>query len=333
MTIEPTQHDVPTADTPSLAAGIPFGEPLSTDLADTSGLTVLKAGSVIPSEAARDLLLEQFSPLRAAAPQAPDPADADTNEGAATNHAAGTDGASAPGATGLGEELNAPRPSGSADGPGPATREELGLEIGALLRLQPPKASGLGALGCRVIGVAPNHSVFITPPTANGQAVDLVFGERLNAVYVSRRAVYGFICTVQSTFRQPFPYVLLSPPGPISRMRARSALRARVRFFALIGQASSRALDGAGIVRNVSASGLNISAREGFAAINDVIRVSFCLHTIGRNHQLEVSGRVRHVRRDEHPGHVSYGIQLDDLSTHDRLLLSYYVLEQTEFER
>lgn len=287
-------------------------------------MTVLAAGTVIPSEAARALLLDQFGPLRAVAPQAVDPADAAAEEAGEAGEA------STPPSS---DDNTVPRATDGADSAGPATREELGLEIGALLRLQPPKASGLGALGCRVIGVAPNHSVFITPPTSNGHAVDLVFGERLNAVYVSRRAVYGFVCTVQSTFRQPFPYVLLSPPGPISRMRARSALRARVRFYALVGQAPSHALDEAAIVRNVSASGLNISARETFAAINDVIRVSFCIHAIGRNHQLDVRGRVRHVRRDEQPGHVSYGIQLDDLSAHDRLLLSYYVLEQTEFER
>ncbi|CAM2147182.1 PilZ domain-containing protein [Pararobbsia alpina] len=309
--IEPTQNETPIAGDHDDGMDIAFGEPLRQDLADTRGVVVLKAGTVIPDETARGFLLEQFGPLTQVPPHEADPADVIPATAAAS------------GAT------TARSPAGT----GPATGQELGLEIGALLRLQPSKSTGLGALGCRVIGVAPNDSIFITPPTTDGQNIDLVFGERLNAVYVSRRAVFGFVCTVQSTFRQPFPYVLLSPPGPITRLRARSALRARVRFFALVGHAPTNALSEFGIIRNLSASGLNLSAREGLAAINDVIRVSFCIHTIGRDHMLDLHGRVRHVRRDENPGHVSYGLHLQDLSAHDRLLLSYHVLEQSELER
>lgn len=294
---------------------------------------MLKAGSVIPSEGARDFLVDAFGPLTALAPPLPDPSDAIDPASEAAPSSAETLAPPHADATDADATAGAGASEASRAAAGPATREELGLEIGALLRLQPPKSSGLGALGCRVIGVAPNHSIFITPPTANGRAVDIVLGERMSAVYVSRRSVFAFTCTVQSAFRQPFEYVLLSPPGPISRMRARSALRAHVRFFALAGHAPEHALTDAGIIRNVSASGLNLSAREGLARINDSIRIVFCMHTIGRNHQLDVRGRVRHVHRDPTPGHVSYGVHLDDLSAHDRLLLSYYVLEQSELDR
>ncbi|WP_158602074.1 flagellar brake protein [Pararobbsia silviterrae] len=341
-TLDAAEHDDP---------GVPFGEPLDADLVDSHGVIVLMAGSIIPSDAARALLVEHFGPIRTRA-HAPSDAAREVHAAEGADDAAPSVAADAADASDGADSAHARLESANAEGAGAKasviTHADLGLEIGALLRLQPPKNTGIGALGCRVIGVAPNHSIFITPPTSDGRVVDLVVGERLSAVYVSRRAVYGFVCTVQSTFRQPFEYALLSAPGPISRLRARSALRARVRFFALMAREHAGAQDNAerqhadqghrtahdfadaGVIRNLSASGMNVSAREGLAAINDVVRLSFCLHTIGHDQPLEVRGRVRHVRRDDTPGHVSYGLQLQDLSANDRLLLSYYVLEQSQ---
>jgi hypothetical protein len=189
---------------------VPVGTPLPWPVVDHSGMLLLDQGVTLACAAEREFLFEHFHPWRGDLP-------------AAATVAAPVSPAS-----------TEPRPMTVAD-----MRLAIGMPLGVRLQL-----SGSHAMrSSRVIGLAPNHALFITPPRQPREPLDLVYGEQVEVMAVSVLVLSWCVCTVEAICLDPFRYVVLSAPGNIRRLRKRGTVRAHVRLPVRHARSSTAAGD------------------------------------------------------------------------------------------
>jgi len=281
------------------------GEPLKFDIVNPQGTRLLKAGTVLPNAAACDFLMAHFKPCRLASTsvEAP-PEDDSTGEAAAPNV------------------------------PAAPTLDDMHIKTGALLRIRMPAQTGYGVLNSLVIGFAPNRSLFVTPPHAGHQVepVKLLFGERIDVLFMNRRAVFDFVCTVDAVCKLPFDFLVLSPPSNIRRLRARHDTRMRtvlpIMFRNDANTSSDSPLTGMGLLRDLSAGGLSVAASAPIAAEGDNVRVSFQVVSEGIEINIDTVVVIRNIRQnvDRSPW-VMHGMEFQKLDTATQLALRYLASE------
>lgn len=290
---------------------IPCGAPLPFDIVNSNGARLLKAGAVIPDLTARNFLLAHFRPCRPA------------QQGTLESGAAENDG-----------ETGSSTAASENPAPSPITFADTHIKIGATLRIRMPSQTGYGVLNSVVIGVAPNRALFVTPPHAANQVepVTLLFGERVDVLYMNPRAVFDFVCTVDAVCRRPFDFLILSPPAHIRRLRARQTTRMRTMlpiFYRKDADTSSNAaFTGLGLLRDLSAGGLSMAASEEIAAEGEKIRVACQIDAFGIEINLDTIGIIRNVRqKTERNPWVIHGLEFVDLDLVTHVALRCLAIE------
>ncbi|WP_186063011.1 PilZ domain-containing protein [Burkholderia gladioli] len=113
----------------------------------------------------------------------------------------------------------------------------------------------------RLLGVHPAGPLFVRP--LQPRAVDLTPGEAIEAMAIGQSAVYWFTAFVEAVAFEPAPYLILSAPGKLKRVRERRAAR-----YVLSG------VQGMGLVPDLSASGLSIAADRELGKAGESVRVA-----------------------------------------------------------
>lgn len=287
---------------------IPCGTPLPFDIVNGAGMRLLKAGTVLPDQDARSFLLTHFRPSRLVRPEP----TADTE--------AGADAASA-----------GPSENHSL---APITFMDMNIKIGATLRIRMPSQTGYGVLNSVVIGVAPNRALFVTPPHAANQVepVTLLFGERVDVLYMNPRAVFDFVCTVDAVCRRPFDFLVLSPPAHIRRLRVRQSTRMRMMLPVLYRNdadtSSNATFTGLGMLRDVGAGGLSMAAAQEIAPEGQKIRIACQIQAQGIEVNLDTIGTIRNVRqKTERSPWVIHGLEFEDLDLTTHVALRCLAIE------
>jgi len=201
--------------------------------------------------------------------------------------------------------------------PAPLVLDDMNIKTGALLRIRMAAQTGYGVLNSLVIGFAPNRSLFVTPPHATHQIdpVTLLFGERIDAV-----------C------RQPFDFLVLSPPSNIRQLRARNDTRMRTVLPILFRNDANTGADspftGLGLLRDLSAGGLSMAASGPVAAEGEKIRVAFEIVAAGIDVKVDTVVVIRNIRHNvERSPWVMHGMEFQDLDTATQLALRYLAVE------
>jgi c-di-GMP-binding flagellar brake protein YcgR len=287
---------------PLQAAQLPLGEPLPFALVDMRGTPLLPARTVLPDEATRAFLFRHFIVYRAS-------------------------------------EQAGDAPAAAASTPEPPLKlDNINLKIGARLRVRPPAQTGYGVVTSQVIGCAPNQALFVTPPFGAGGAVQLIFGERLDVLYVEQRSVYDFVCTVEALCKTPFEFLVLSPPANIRRLRARNATRMSLTHPVLYRTTAPEQplrdgppCEGMAMMLDVSAVGLSLLAPQALAAEGARMRVAFQLAAHNGTLDIDVPVTIRNVRAQRRSAGrdaaLIHGLEFDGLDTQLRLALRCLVLE------
>jgi hypothetical protein len=283
---------------------LPVGEPLPFALLDLHGAPLLAAGMILPDDAARDFLLAHFSVYRA-----PDSVIDVPDE---------------------------PMPQSSPDAANTSALalEDMNLEIGAKLRIRPPAQAGFGVVISHLIGFAPNQSLFVTRPRNPNHDIRLMFGERLEILYIARRAVFDFVCTVDAVCKMPFEFLVLSGPANIRRLRARNAMRMNLVRPVLYrtGLSDQPVLPGPctgmAIMQELSAQGLSVLAPEPLAEVGEHLRVAFQVLAEGETLDIDVEVVVRNFRLHQHGAGMIHGLEFKGLDAPTQLTLRCMILEQ-----
>ena len=291
----------PVAATPSAALAredLPVGTPLAWAVTDHDGTVLLEKDALVSTEGDRDFLFQHFKPRRR-----------DIDEAARS-------GASLAATTEL------PQPTCLAD---------MHLTIGALLGMRSQIGMGRPMHPSRVIGFAPNQTLFVTPPLQDGRPVPLAVNENVDIVAIASQAVYRFTCTVEALCNYPFNYVVLSPPGAIRRLRERRSIRVRAHLAVRYGSEANDLYDGLGIANGISALGLSLAASKTLGRVGERLRLSFWVKSGDVETLIETRAVIRNLQADEmEKGLTMHGLEFDVLEPGQQTALKAFVFDRQD---
>lgn len=274
---------------------IPVGTALAWPLLDEDGAVLLRAGDVIASEEERSFLLQHFSLYMGAISSA---------AGASAKH--------------------------EDDQEALLTSAQMQLQVGAPLGVRSVRTMSAPMRPSRVIGMSPNHALFVTPPGAGRQPLVLTEGENVHVVGVGTHAVFWFVCTVEAVCHHPFAYLVLSEPGAIRRLRERKAMRVRTRL-AVRYQADSAPdiREGLGIGRDLSVRGMSLATHRLLGEVGTPVRVAFPINTDEYDVEFNGTAVVRNVKDSRSSyGFVIHGLEFDAISAELRSALRSFMFER-----
>ncbi|MCP2091211.1 UNVERIFIED_ORG: c-di-GMP-binding flagellar brake protein YcgR [Paraburkholderia sediminicola] len=288
-----------TAPTPSLTLeAVPVGTPLDWPIADSNGTLLFAAGTILATTDERQFLFANFHPHR-------------------------------------GDLLEkAPQPEPQADQPTTAslTLKDMHLTIGALVGVRSQLGSGAPMHPCRIIGFAPNHALFVTPPLQDGRILPLRLGENIEIVAIASHAVFRFVCTVESVCRAPFDYVVLSKPGVIRRLRERKSIRVHAHLAVRFGIGETGdSYDGLGLAKSISALGMSLAASWTLGAVGERLRIAFSLKSAEMHTEIETTAVIRNLQKGSAPGEPStHGLELDRLDAAQQMAMKVFVFDRQD---
>ena len=204
--------------------------------------------------------------------------------------------------------------------------------------MRPQIGMGRAMHASRVIGVAPNHTLFVMLPLVDGRPLALEPGEQLEVVAIASRTVFLFVCTVDAVCTLPFPYLVLSEPGAIRRLRVRRSVRVPVRLavrYATVATmttgATGSAYEGLGVTHDISPLGMSLAVPAALGQPGDHVHVAFRIRTDGVNLDIEVVAVLRSVQTAQvHDGLTVHGLEFGQLEPTQQLALKCFVLERNQ---
>jgi c-di-GMP-binding flagellar brake protein YcgR len=281
---------------------VPIGTPLEWPVVDADGSLLFDRGAVVIGPDERRFLFAHFKPHRGdllAGTQAP---------------------ANNPFALDSGDDEDTP-----------LSLKDTHLSIGALIGIRPQNASG-PMHPSRIIGFAPNQSVFVMPPQVDGRALTLTIGENVEIVAIASQAVFRFVCTVDAVCHLPFDYVVLSKPGVIRRLRERKSIRVRARLPVRFGvNPQGDAYEGLGVMQTISALGMSFGTPWLVAKVGERLRVSFRLQAKDSDTLIETTAIVRNAQpASATDALATHGLEFEQLDAAQQLALKSYVFDRID---
>lgn len=282
-------------------AQIPLGQPLAWPLVDHDGALLLERGATLVGEIERDFLFRHFAPQRgdhetSAPTPAPTPA------------------------------LAIAKPQEPEAAPGV---RDLHLVIGALMGLRPQQGASAAPMHpCKLIGVAPNESIFVTLPYVDGRPIEVTPGENVEIVAIASQAVYRFVCTLLAMHYAPSSYLVLSKPANIRMLRERNSIRVRARFPVRFG-IGDEGYQGVALARGISALGLSLTAPWALGKIGERLRIAFSLRSGNLDTLIETSAVIRNVQQEDGT-QAMLGLELDSLTSAEQMAMKVYVFDRQD---
>ncbi|RQR50550.1 PilZ domain-containing protein [Burkholderia sp. Bp9140] len=196
----------------------------------------------------------------------------------------------------------------------------MGLSAGAAIGVRRRVGTTRVLQRCRLIGVGASGALFVEPQPA--VVLDFARGDDVEAVAIGRSAVSRFGATVEAVQASGgAPYMVLSPPGFVDRLRTRAEPRVPVRIAACCTGGPAQA-DGIGIVRDLSLNGLSIAVDRPLAAAGEPLSVQLPYSDGDRVALLTLDGTVRAAHVDPAtPGWTLHHAAFGEMATADRICL------------
>ncbi|MGU7768891.1 PilZ domain-containing protein [Burkholderia sp. MR1-5-21] len=206
------------------------------------------------------------------------------------------------------------------------TGDALGLSTSATIGIRRRVGATRTMHRCRLIGRGAGQSLFVEPQHA--AAFEFARGDDVEAIAIGRAAVVRFAATVEAVHDEPAPFMVLSAPGFVERLRTRAEPRVPVRIAARC----SGGQDGVGsfgIVRDMSLSGLSIATSDALASAGDPLRIRLPYEVGGNVALLPLDGTVRNVHADPAaPGFVLHHVAYGDMETADTVRLKALLFDR-----
>ena len=216
--------------------------------------------------------------------------------------------------------------------PSPAAFEHLGLSIGTRLGIRPTIGMGATMHASRVIGFAPNRALFVMLPLKDGRPLAFERGEQLELVAMSSRAVFMFVCTVDAICKSPFPYLVLSEPGAIRRLRMRRSVRVHAKLavrYAVKGTDSG--YEGLGVTHDISPLGMSLAASAELGQVGDSLRIAFRITIDDVNFDIATTAAIKSVKKSPaSDGLTIHGLKFAGLEPMQQIALKCYVLDRNQ---
>lgn len=278
---------------------VPVGTPLDWPIVDADGTLLFDTGTVLVGVEERKFLFDHFKPRRG---DVVNPTSLDGSNG-----------------TNRGEPAD------------PLAVKDMHLNIGALIGVRQHVGSAGPMHPCRIIGFAPNQTLFATPPLFEGKALPLGVGENVEIVAIASQAVFRFVCTVEAVCKLPFDYVVLSKPGVIRRLRERKSIRVRANLAVRYGIGETgEVYEGVGLAKGISALGMSLTASWALGKVGDRLRVAFHLKSKDLDTQIETVAIIRNVQIGSSGEPAVHGLELDRLDITQQMAMKVFVFDRQD---
>lgn len=277
---------------------VPIGTPLEWPIVDAGGMLMFDRGATLSKMEDRTFLFQHFEPHRGDLDIKP--ASSSANEDPANQQA-------------------------------PISVKDLDLTIGMSLGIRAKTGKGGPMHSSKLIGLAQNHTLFVMSPLEAGQPLSFRQGEQMEAVVVSARAVFLFLCAVGTVCSVPFNYLILSEPFGIRRLRSRKSARTRVKLAVRYAVAATGTdYEGLGIGSDISPTGMSLAAPMELGKVGDRLRVGFRIKTDEFNLDIDAVANIRNVQKGEPPDElIVHGIEFDQLESEQQIALKCFILDQS----
>jgi len=297
-----TGAGAPTGSRQLSPDAVPVGTPLEFPLVDSDGTLLFDRGAIVIGADEHRFLFQHFKPQRG------------------DLSATGEDGSATPQSAAKPADLDS------------LTLKEMHLTIGALIGVRSQVGMGAPMHPSRIIGFAPNESLFVTPPLVDGKAMQLAVGENVEIVAIASQAVFRFVCTVDSVCQVPFHYLVLSKPGVVRRLRERKSVRVRASLplrFSI--DAEGTGYESLGLVQSVSAMGMSFAAPWTVGEVGKRIRVAFTLRSKDLETSIDTTAIIRNVQPGSTSGDLAtHGIEFEKLTQVEQMALKVYVFDRID---
>ncbi|WP_414448812.1 PilZ domain-containing protein [Burkholderia sp. 22PA0099] len=278
---------------PVVATDLTADAPLPWPLFDAGGAPLMPAGATLDADAIA-FLFARFAPVRRVER---DSAQADCVSDAQLADA----------------EANAAALQSAASA---SAAPRLALPADAMIGLRRRGSTMRQLNRFRLLGTHPSGPLFVRP--LQPRAVDFAPNDQVDAMAIGQSAVYWFTSVVEAVAYEPAPYLILSTPANLKRVRERRDARVPVRLAARYTAGDAQ---GVGLVLDVSPSGFSIAADRALAAVGETLAVALPVATeTGHVEALTLTGIVRGVgeQSDASPAwlhHVANETMTDDAVT------------------
>lgn len=277
-------------------AEVPVGIPLDFSVVNVDGARLLERGVVLQSSRAHRFLFDHFTPFRA------------------------------------GEELVSHLEedfSRKQHTEYPLTIKRMGLEVGgpvgvrSLIGVRTPMHSA------RIIGFAPNDSLFITHPMNSGNPLNPYIGESMEILAVGSRAVFLVSSLVEFVGKSPLPFVIVSGPISIRKIRERNAHRVAVDLpLQFSVEPESTTYEGLGLLKTLSVAGLSFISPSETAEVGTRIRVSFELKKFDLAKRIQTVSIVRNITPADRGEGVRVGVEFEKLDPEERKTIKIFLFDR-----
>jgi hypothetical protein len=275
---------------PVVAADLAADVPLPWPLFDAGGAPLMPAGATLDADAIA-FLFARFAPVRQV-----------ERDGEPAGDVSDAQRADA--------EASAAAPQ-SAEAASSAPR--LALSADAMIGLRRRGSTMRQLSRFRLLGTHPSGPLFLRP--MQPRAVDFAPNDQIDAMAIGQSAVYWFTSVVEAVAFEPAPYLILSTPANLKRVRERRDARVPVRLAARYTAGDAQ---GVGLVLDVSPSGFSIAADRALAALGESLAIVLPVATeAGHVEELALTGLVRGVgeQADASPAwlhHVANAVMTED---------------------
>ncbi|PQV48159.1 flagellar brake protein [Paraburkholderia sp. BL21I4N1] len=296
-----SEENPPAAPSAALSMdAVPVGTPLEWPIVDADGTLLFTNGTILATTDERNFLFTHFQPHRGdlLGRATHEPAEAEPH----------------------------------VDPANPLTIKDMHLEIGALIGVRSQLGSGAPMHPCRIIGFAPNHALFVTPPLHQGRILPLGLGENIEIVAIASHAVFRFVCTIEAVCRSPFDYVVLSKPGVIRRLRERKSIRVNTHLAVRFGIGETgETYEGLGLAKGISALGMSLAASWTVGTVGERLRVAFRLKSAEMDTEIETTAVIRNVQKAANAGEPStHGLEFEQLDTSQQMAMKVFVFDRQD---
>ena len=226
------------------------------------------------------------------------------------------------------------QPAPKAEPEGPIVVEksfaQLKLLPGTVLHLDfLGESAGRPRVALRLIGHLEGASVILSTVNAQGGVVPFREGELVQVKVVAGNDIGAFTALVQKGCFTPFPYIHLGYPDAVQMKMLRRHTRVETRLIVSVSHEDREGVAPvAALGVNLSASGMRLEVARELLARGDRVRIGMRLSAAGEDRTLTVSGSVRSVATASAPeGRAHCGVEFDELSPVDRLVLEHHVFQ------
>ena len=214
------------------------------------------------------------------------------------------------------------------------TFEDMKLRVEDRLQLEAPAKLGRERFPVKVIGFLREISLLVsTPITANGLRLQLLENEEVVMRSFCGQKAFAFTCIVKQSEKKNTGYLHLSFPDNIQGIVVRKAPRIKTSIIATVHDVKTGINETAALISDISATGLSLDCNRELGHKGDSLSIAFRIQLHQIEMLLSIHGLIRAKLGIDNlnastPGLVRYGIEFQNLSPNDSIVLKSMIYEQ-----